>query len=80
MVTALVGESGAGKSTLAKLISRFWDVGAGSIQIGGIDIRSYSYHALASLMSYVSQDIFCSTPVFWKISEWDGQGPVMKKL
>lgn len=58
MVTALVGESGAGKSTLAKLISRFWDVGAGSIQIGGIDIRSYSYHALASLMSYVSQDIF----------------------
>ena len=58
MDTALVGESGAGKSTLAKLISRFWDVGAGGIQIGGIDIRSYSYHALASLMSYVSQDIF----------------------
>ena len=38
-VTAIVGPSGGGKSTIANLISRFWDVTEGNIQIGGVDIR-----------------------------------------
>ena len=38
-VTAVVGPSGGGKSTIANLISRFYDVTDGSIQIGGVDIR-----------------------------------------
>jgi ATP-binding cassette subfamily B protein len=33
---ALVGPSGAGKTTLARLIPRFWDVGAGSLSLGNI--------------------------------------------
>ena len=36
---AIVGPSGGGKSTIASLISRFYDVTDGSIQIGGVDIR-----------------------------------------
>ena len=37
--TALVGPSGGGKSTVAKLIARFWDVTAGEITIGGVNIK-----------------------------------------
>ena len=57
-VTALVGESGAGKSTLAKLLLRFWDHQEGGIRIGGVDIRDFTFEALMSQISYVSQDIF----------------------
>ena len=57
-VTALVGPSGSGKSTLAKLIARFWDVDAGAVLVGGIDIREMSLTDLIEKISYVSQDNF----------------------
>lgn len=57
-VTALVGPSGAGKTTLARLIPRFWDVDAGSISIGGVDIRAMSSDVLMSWVSFVFQDAF----------------------
>ena len=56
--TALVGPSGSGKSTIAKLISRFWDVSAGSITIGGVDIRNIPLKQLSQYVSYVAQDNF----------------------
>lgn len=56
--TALVGPSGSGKSTIAKLISRFWDVGAGAITIGGVDIRDIPLGQLTQYVSFVAQDNF----------------------
>ena len=56
--TAVVGPSGSGKSTIAKLISRFWDVGAGSVTIGGVDIRDIPLQQLSQVISYVAQDNF----------------------
>ena len=53
---ALVGPSGAGKSTVFALIERFYDPTAGSISLGGIDIRSIERHTLRSLLGYVEQD------------------------
>ena len=55
-VTALVGPSGSGKSTIAKLIAGFWDVSAGSIRIGGHDIREIPLEQLNQQIAYVSQD------------------------
>lgn len=55
-VTALVGPSGSGKSTITKLIAGFWDVGAGSITLGGKDLRTIPQKQLADQISYVSQD------------------------
>lgn len=57
-ITALVGPSGSGKSTIAQLIPRFWDVGAGEIKIGGVDIREIKTEDLMSCMSFVFQDSF----------------------
>ena len=55
-VTALVGPSGSDKSTITKLIAGFWDVGAGSITLGGKDLRTIPQKQLADQIAYVSQD------------------------
>lgn len=57
-VTAFVGPSGSGKSTIAKLIAALWDVGSGSIKIGGVDIRDISLEEYHRMVAYVSQDNF----------------------
>ena len=57
-ITAIVGPSGSGKSTIAQLIPRFWDVGAGSIRIGGVDVREMKTEDLMNSMSFVFQDSF----------------------
>lgn len=55
---AFVGESGAGKTTLVQLISRFYDVTAGSISIGGVDVREIDYEELLENVSVVFQQSF----------------------
>jgi ABC-type multidrug transport system fused ATPase/permease subunit len=55
---ALVGHSGAGKSTCANLLLRFWDVTAGSISVGGHDVRAFPQEGLRGLMTLVPQDTF----------------------
>ncbi len=53
---ALVGPSGGGKTTVAGLISRFWDVGGGAIQIGGIHVKDIPKDTLMDTVAYVFQD------------------------
>lgn len=53
---ALVGQSGSGKSTIANLVTRFYDVNEGSIQIDGVDIRGLTKQSLRDLMGLVTQD------------------------
>lgn len=56
-VTALVGASGSGKSTLAKLVPRFYDVDAGTVEIGGPDVRQVASRALYRQVGFVFQDV-----------------------
>lgn len=55
-LTVIVGASGSGKTTLLRLIARFWDVDAGSVRIGGADVREMATHDLLSNLSMVFQD------------------------
>ncbi|MEL6653657.1 MAG: ABC transporter ATP-binding protein, partial [Bacteroidota bacterium] len=57
-ITAFVGPSGAGKTTAAQLVARFWDVRAGEITIGGINIQTISVEKLMEMVSFVFQDSF----------------------
>ncbi|GAA4265448.1 ABC transporter ATP-binding protein [Frondihabitans peucedani] len=54
--TALVGPSGAGKSTILALIERFYDPTAGTITLGGTDIRVLDRGELRAQIGYVEQD------------------------
>jgi len=53
---ALVGENGAGKSTLVKLLLRFYDADAGSVRVGGVDVRDLDPELLRSRIGVLFQD------------------------
>ncbi len=53
---ALVGPSGGGKTTLASVISRFFDVQSGAVQIGGVDVRRIPKKELMDTVAFVFQD------------------------
>lgn len=55
---ALVGPTGAGKSTLAKLMARLYDPTAGSIQLGGVELRDASVLSLRERIVVVPQEGF----------------------
>lgn len=49
---ALVGRTGSGKTTMARLLTRFYDVSAGSILIDGHDIRELTLAGLRRHIGY----------------------------
>ena len=53
---ALVGASGSGKSTIASLVSRLYDVDAGAVRIGGVDVRELSSGSIRETVGVVTQD------------------------
>ena len=53
---ALVGQSGSGKSTIANLITRFYDVNEGSINIDSKNIKEITQNSLRKLLGLVTQD------------------------
>ncbi|WP_280235094.1 ABC transporter ATP-binding protein [Nocardia cyriacigeorgica] len=55
-ITALVGPSGSGKSTLAKLLPRFDDPAAGSVELYGVDLREADPAQLYQQVAFVLQD------------------------
>lgn len=55
---ALVGQTGAGKTTITALISRFYDVSSGSIEVDGVDVRKITHSSLAHQMGIVLQEPF----------------------
>ncbi len=57
-VTALVGHTGAGKTTLANLLLRYYDVTAGAVTLGGIDVRQLELGALREHVGLVAQEPF----------------------
>jgi ATP-binding cassette subfamily B protein len=55
-LVALVGHSGAGKSTIANLVPRLYDVTAGAVRVGGVDVRQATLASLRDAIGVVSQD------------------------
>ena len=55
---ALVGPTGAGKTTIINLLTRFYDVDSGRIQIDDKDIRDIQQDSLRRKLGIVLQDTF----------------------
>jgi ATP-binding cassette subfamily B protein len=55
---AVVGPSGAGKTTLLQLLARFYDVDAGAVRIGGVDVREMDTAVLMARIAIVFQDVY----------------------
>jgi ATP-binding cassette, subfamily B, heavy metal transporter len=66
---AIVGPSGAGKSTIARLLFRFWDVGAGAVEVDGQDIREVTQDSLRRSVGVVPQDtVLFNDTIFYNIA------------
>lgn len=55
---ALVGPTGSGKTTIINLLTRFYDIQQGQIQIDGKDIKDYDINSLRSKIGVVLQDTY----------------------
>ncbi len=56
--TAIVGPSGSGKTTICGLLARFYDPQAGSITVGGHDLREFTCDSLLTNISMVFQIVY----------------------
>ncbi|SHM49638.1 ATP-binding cassette, subfamily B [Cryptosporangium aurantiacum] len=55
-LVALVGPSGAGKTTISQLIPRLYDVDAGAVLVGGVDVRDATTASLRDAVGVVTQE------------------------
>lgn len=55
---ALVGATGAGKTSVTALVSRFYDIQRGSVQVDGYDVRDLAQHDLRKHIGVVLQEVF----------------------
>ena len=60
-VIALVGPTGAGKTTIVNLVTRFYDVDAGSIVLDGKPLADYTRNTLRRAFGIVLQDTYLFT-------------------
>ena len=52
----IMGGTGSSKSSLVNLISRLYDVTAGEVRVGGVDVRQYDVESLRDAVSVVLQN------------------------
>ncbi|WP_329055518.1 ABC transporter ATP-binding protein/permease [Amycolatopsis sp. NBC_01488] len=55
---ALVGTAGSGKSTISLLLPRFYDVHAGAVRVGGLDVRDVPLRQLRQAIGVVFEEAF----------------------
>jgi ATP-binding cassette subfamily B protein/ATP-binding cassette subfamily C protein len=56
-VLGIVGRTGSGKTTLTRLLPRFYDPLAGTVRLGGVDLRSVQVAAVRARIGLVTQDV-----------------------
>ncbi len=57
-VVALIGPTGSGKTTLTQLIPRYYDPGAGTVVLDGVDVRDVGLDPLRRTVGVVAQEPF----------------------
>jgi len=55
---AVVGHTGSGKTTLVNLVPRLFDPTAGTVEVGGVDVRRYDPEELRHQIGFIPQETF----------------------
>ena len=55
---AVVGPSGSGKSTVVNFLPRLYDVDAGRVTVGGVDVRDFDLQYLRDCIGVVTQETY----------------------
>lgn len=80
VLAALIGANGSGKSTLLRLFCGLLEASAGSIRLGGVEVRSMPRAALARRVAYVPQNV----PVIFPFTSLEivlmGRGPHLDRF
>lgn len=76
----IIGGTGSAKSSLVNLISRLYDVTAGSVQVGGVDVRKYDMEVLRDQVSVVLQKNVLFPGQSWRIFDGEIKMPERKSV
>lgn len=75
-VLGVVGRTGSGKTTLTRLLSRFYDPTAGTLRLGGVDVRDVSLATLRARIGLITQDVHLfNASVRDNLTVFDGSVP-----
>ena len=78
---AVVGGTASGKTTLVRLIPRLYDVGAGSVEVDGVDVRQMRLEDLRESVGVVPQEPFLfSMPLRSNLTMSDPEGADSQRL
>jgi ATP-binding cassette subfamily B protein len=69
-ITAIIGPTGSGKSTLAALVPRFYAATAGTVLVGGVDVRSLDLTDLRGRIALVPQKTVLFTGTIAENIRW----------
>ena len=75
---AVVGPPGSGKSTLLRLLARQYDVEAGSVRVGGVDVRDADLAALRSRVALVAEPVLFAGTVGDAVRFGDPDAPLAR--
>jgi ATP-binding cassette subfamily B protein len=75
---AIVGHTGSGKTALVNLIPRLFDPVAGSVEMGGVDLRQFDPEALRNQIGFVPQETFLFSATLAENISW-GQPDASKE-
>lgn len=69
---AVVGPTGAGKSTLINILSRFYEIDAGTVSLDGVPIQKYERAWMRKQVGVVLQDVFLfADSIYNNITLWN---------
>lgn len=76
----VIGGTGSAKSTLVQLIPRLYDATAGTVRVGGVDVRQYDLAALRDAVGIVLQKNVLFSGTVRENLQWGDAMRMMKRF
>jgi ATP-binding cassette, subfamily B, multidrug efflux pump len=77
---AVVGRTGSGKTTLVSLVPRLFDPTAGTVEVGGVDVRRYDPEELRREIGFIPQETFLFSATLAENIAWGVTGATEEQI